>query len=342
MKSGIFTTSLWLLLSQHETFAFTVSTPSSQILSQSQSKTASASASTASVSALFAKKKKGKKNKANKKEAGFAWAASFTLKPFESASLRDLATSACASFEGRTGKPLTEEIRKSSDVPKTLWNAPVACVIIGEESGDADADADGDGDGDGDAATTAAAGPVIQYANIAALETVGLKPDQFEQLLATKDPESGEWKVSEKVDTFIDLPSVMKGDKAYESGYKKKMIKANANTNTASVDVTIESAQRWKLEKSALIDGKFVTETIGVAYAWNSWLEGEDTLCRPGGVREVNIDIGDIEEKIKSQGEVIRELKEVQGFGNKDPEVSDAVQELLRLKALLEEVVASK
>jgi len=337
MKSGIFTTSLWLLLSQHETFAFTVlSTPSSQILSQSASASTSASAS-ASTSALFAKKKKkGKKNKANKKEAGFAWAASFTLKPFESASLRDLATTACASFEGRTGTPLTEEIRKSSDVPKTLWNAPVACVIIGEESGDAD--------GDGDAATTAAAGPVIQYANIAALETVGLKPDQFEQLLATKDPESGEWKVSEKVDTFIDLPSVMKGDKAYESGYKKKMIKANANTNTnaASVDVTIESAQRWKLEKSALIDGKFVTETIGVAYAWNSWVEGEDTLCRPGGVREVNIDIGDIEEKIKAQGEVIRDLKEVQGFGNKDPEVSDAVQELLRLKALLEEVVASK
>eukprot|EP00554_Chaetoceros_debilis_P005172 CAMPEP_0194085500 /NCGR_PEP_ID=MMETSP0149-20130528/17647_1 /TAXON_ID=122233 /ORGANISM="Chaetoceros debilis, Strain MM31A-1" /LENGTH=332 /DNA_ID=CAMNT_0038768393 /DNA_START=95 /DNA_END=1093 /DNA_ORIENTATION=- len=332
MKSGIFTTSLCLLLSRHETFAFTVTT--SPTLSQSKTASASASASeSASASALFAKKKKGKKNKSKKKEAGFAWAASFTLKPFESASLRDLASSACASFEGRTGKPLTEEIRKSSDVPKTLWNAPVACVIVGDESGD--------GGEDGDAAEATTAGPVIQYANIAALESVGLKPDQFEQLLATKDPESGEWKVSGKVDKFIDLPSVMKGDKAYESGYKKKMVKANAD-DAASVDITIESAQRWKLEKSALINGKFVTETLGVAYAWNSWVEGEDTLCRPGKVREVNIDTGDIEDKIKAQGEVIRELKEVQGFGNKDPEVSDAVQELLRLKALLEEVVASK
>lgn len=313
MKSGLFSLSLWLLLSQHEIFAFTV-TPPRTLVSQSQS----------GSSALFAKKKKGKKNKSKKKEAGFTWAASFTLKPFESAYLRDVAAIACASFGGRTGKPLTEEIGKSSDVPKTLWNAPVACVIVGEETG------------------AAAAGPVIQYANIAALETVRLKQDQFEQLLATKDPESGEWKVSEKVDTFIDLPSVMKGDKAYEGGYKKKMITANTDADAASVDITIEGAQRWKLEKSALIDGKFVTETIGVAYAWNSWVEGEDTLCRPGGVREVNINIDDLEENVKAQGEVIRELKEVQGFGNKDPEVSDAVLELLRLKALLEEAVASK
>jgi len=230
-----------------------------------------------------------------------------------------LASTACATFEGRTGKPLTEELGRSSDVPKTLWNAPLACVIVGEDHGE------------GEVSTT---GSMIQYANVAALETIGLQPDQFEQLLATKDPKSGEWEVSDNVKKFIDLPSSMKGDKSYESGYKKKMIKGGEDV----VDISIENAQRWKLEKSALIDGKFVTETLGVAYTWNSWVEGDDTLCSPGGVRELNIYISDIEEKIKVQGGVIRELKEVQGLGNKDPEVSDAVQELLRLKALLEEV----
>jgi len=263
-----------------------------------------------SASALWAKKKKGKKNKSNKKESGFAWAASFSLKPFESETLRNLASTACASFEGRTGKPLAEDLRASTDIPKTLWNSPVACVIILEGSADG----------------------LIQYANVAALETVGLKPDQSDQLLATKDPASGEWNAPENAKTRFDLPSRMKGDNAYESGYKKKIIRGG---DKEAVDISIENGQRWRLEKSAFIDGKFVTSTVGVAYAWDSWLEGEDTICRPGGIREVNIDTGDIQEKIKSQAEMIRELKEGKGYTNKDPVVVDAVQELLRLKSLL-------
>ena len=325
MKSDVFGLSTSVLLSfiySHATHAFVV-TPAHTInrsrssISKKSSSSVSRTNPTStshSGSALYAKKKKGKKNKSKNKESGFAWATSFSLKPFESEILRDLASTACASFEGRTGKPLTEDLRASTDIPKTLWNAPVACVIVG------DADADG----------------MIQYANIAALETVGLQPDQFDQLLATKDPASGEWKLSESVHKSMDLPSSMNGDKAYESGYKKKIIRGGgADTGAGAVDICIENGQRWRLEKSALIDGKFVTETIGVAYAWNSWLEGEDTICSPGGIRETNINVDEIEEKIKSQGEIIRELKEVQGFTNKSPEVVDAVQELLRLKALL-------
>ena len=107
----------------------------------------------------------------------------------------------------------------------------------------------------------------------------------------------------------------------------------DTGAGTGAVDISIENGQCWRLEKSALIDGKFTTDTIGVACAWNSWLEGEDTICSPGGIRETNINVDDIEEKMKSQGETIH--KEVQGFTNKRPEVVDAVQELLRLKALL-------
>ena len=70
-------------------------------------------------SALYASKKKGKKNKSkNNKESGFAWATSYSLKPFESETLRDLVSTACAPFEGRTGKPLAKDLRAPTDIPK--------------------------------------------------------------------------------------------------------------------------------------------------------------------------------------------------------------------------------
>lgn len=310
-----------------------------------------------STSALFAKKKKNK-DKQQQQQSGFAWAASFTLNPFESATLRDLASIACASYEGRTGKPLMEELKKSSDIPKTLWDAPLACVIIGKEQEREREQEQGENENENDTGNSNryGNGNIVMYANVAALETVGLRPDQFEQLLAMKDPGSGEWKVSEKVTKVIDLPCSMNGNKAYESGYQKKIIKgktalvststdADTETDLAEINasIRIENAQRWKLEKSALVDGKFVTETLGVAYAWDSWWEGDDTLCRPGGVREVDVklNISEMKEKIKAQGEIIRELKEVQGFENKDPEVADAVKELLRMKSLFEELVGN-
>jgi len=276
---------------------------------------------------LFAKKKKkgGKKKQKNQQQSGFAWASSFTLKPFESSALRDLASFACASYEGRTGKPLAEELRGASDLPKVLWNAPIACVVVVDGSEEENGEK-------GDSASTN--NNIIQYANVAALETFGFQPDQFDQLISSKDPESGEWKTPQNdVVKALDLPSSMGGDKTYQSDYKKKMIKGDP-------DISIENAYRWILEKSALIDGKFVTESIGIAYAWDSWVEGEDTLCRPGGVREVKIDVQELEEKIKAQGDAIRELKD-QGLGNKDEQVVDAVQELLRMKALLEEVTSN-
>ena len=79
----------------------------------------------------------------------------------------------------------------------------MVCVII------EDTDADG----------------MIQYVSVAALVTVGLQLDQFDQFLATKDPASGEWKLSESgAQKSMDLPNSMNGDKTYESGYKKHII----------------------------------------------------------------------------------------------------------------------
>ena len=264
-----------------------------------------------SNSRLFAKKKKGKKkqNKNNKK-SGFEWANSFTLKPFESTALRELAATACASFEGRTGKALCDELKGATDIPKTLWNSnSIACVVVVP-------DIDDDSDS-----------PLVKYANVAALETVGLKPDEFEKFIASTT--EGD-KISQEV--TISLPTEIKGEKSYERNYNKKIIREDEGRSS----ISIQNAHRWAIEKSAFLDGKFVTETVGIAYAWNSWLEGDSTVCKPGGIRELKIDVEELERTIQAQGDAIRELKEVQGFSNKDPEVAEAVQELLRLKALLE------
>ena len=262
------------------------------------------------------------------------WATSFKLKPFEATTTRDLASMAAASFEGRTGKPLCEELKGSADVPKTLWNAPIAVVVVGEADNAENKNAD----------------MTCKYANVAALETVGLKPDQYERLIAPSGPGSDEAEAVENA-IVLDLPIEMKGDKKYESGYKKKIIRSSPPTqknqdeetdgeveSRRDTSITIMDAHLYALEKSALINGKFVTTTVGVAYAWESWALGEDTLCLPGGITKPLLKPSEIEGAIEKQAAAIRELKEGQGLGNKDPEVVEAVSELLRLKDLLASV----
>jgi hypothetical protein len=284
-----------------------------------------------SSSALFAKKKKGKTTKQQTK-SGFAWASTFTLQPYEAQAARELASTAVASFKGRAGHHLVPEFESCADIPKTLWNAPtLACVIV--QPGVADE-------------------TNVLYANSAALETVGLKPTDFEQLFSTAAPpprKDEEYEEEEEADEVaaekptdlkttrtttttiqLNLPPVMKGDTKFERGYSKKMLKRD------SEDITIVNAYRWDLEKSALVGGKFVTTSIGVAYAWSEWMVGETVLCRPGGIQEEVVDVGDVENKIAQQGAIIRDLKENQGLGNKDPQVVAAVVELLRLKDLKE------
>jgi hypothetical protein len=273
---------------------------------------------------LYAKKKgkkKGGRNNKKQQQSGFEWATNFKLKPSEAKVTRDLASAAAASFQARTGKPLCDELKGSSDLPKALWNAPIACIIVGKPDND-------NNDESTDPSTTV----VVKYANVAALETVGLKEEEYEKLIVGMS--------SEKQSVFINLPNEMKGDKKYEGRYTKCIFKGT-KSNDVDVDenqnVTILNSHRWALENSALIGGKFVTTTIGVAYAWNTWQLGEDIICSPGGIQHEKIDTGDVAEAIEKQAMAIRELKEVQGFGNKDPEVMDAVAELLRLKALQEE-----
>mmetsp|Transcript_6975 Transcript_6975/g.22027 ORF Transcript_6975/g.22027 Transcript_6975/m.22027 type:complete len:277 (-) Transcript_6975:23-853(-) len=88
-----------------------------------------ASAARASSVALCAKAKKGKPKKKQPKKSGMAWAKDFEVMPFDSVSLRALATEACGAFEGRTGKPVHASLSGAGDLPKALYNAPCAVVV---------------------------------------------------------------------------------------------------------------------------------------------------------------------------------------------------------------------
>ena len=276
--------------------------------------------SAVSSTQLFAKKKKAKKTKKAQKQSGFEWATSFSLKPFEAKPTRELVTTAVASYEGRTGKPLCDDIVGVADIPKALWKAPLACIVVDKKNEDDD---------------SSSGGTEVIYANLAALETVGLTGDQWDQLMVSPGPKGDS--ESEFPNIVLDLPSQMK-ETAYESGYQKKMVRKNKGADGEDVghDIGVVDAERWKLEKSALVDGAFVTQPLGVAYAWKEWVLDDTTVCAPGGVRREMINTGDLQGAVDEQAGRIRSLKEEQGLGNKDPQVQEAVAELLRLKAMLE------
>ena len=101
---------------------------------------------------------------------------------------------------------------------------------------------------------------------------------------------------------------------------------------TLEDDITILNAHRWTLEKSALLDGKFVTTSLGVAYAWNEWQVGESAIRSPGGQEKILVDVDTLQAELDKQAALIRNLKEERGLGNKDPEVLEAVKRLVKLK----------
>lgn len=75
---------------------------------------------------MLAKKKK-KKSK-EPKTSGIEWARNFVVMPYDSTNLRDLATVAANGYASRSGKSIHASI--DGDIPKALWKAPVAVLIV--------------------------------------------------------------------------------------------------------------------------------------------------------------------------------------------------------------------
>lgn len=278
----------------------------------------------------FAKKKggsrgKGKgKGKGGNKKSGFEWARNFELMPFESSEKRSLAEALCSTYESRTGKPIHPAVADASDVPKALWNAPIACMIVGPppvpasqpETAEEDVEVPAADSGLSGGEASAAPEYVYTYCNVAALEAHELKSADYDELMGKPAVLPGKWG----------------GDKKYDGSYAKKL---------SPPGVMIEGASRWPLEAMKVVDGKLKMETLGIAYAFSSWSLEDGTICEPGGVRHAKpMSADEVAAAVEAQASEVRRLKDA-GLGNKDPEVMEAVEELLRLKALLEETQAT-
>jgi len=253
---------------------------------------------------MGAKKKGGKGGKGKKggpKKSGFEWASSFNNKPFETQALRELVEAAASGYQAKRGSPFHASLVGSSDVPKAVWNAPIACVIAGEA-----------GDAAGESGDPAAS--QVVYANVAALEAHGLAATAYDDLIGSSTL----------------LPAEMGGDVKFDSDYSKKLKPVKSDSFTFE-------GTRWLIEKMAVVDGKVAMQRLGVAYMWEEWELDDGVTCAPGGVRRApEMSEAELEAAIAAQGAAIRSLKEGDGMGNQDPPVVEAVTQLKRLKGLLE------
>ena len=246
---------------------------------------------------LLAKKKKGGKAKGKKQQqSGFAWASNFELKPTESAALRELAELTVTTYRTRTGKTLHTSLDKSGVDVPKALWSAPLCVMVLRASEDG-------------------SGSVVTYANPAAVEAHGLNVgDGYKSLIEAPTP----------------LVATLNSGK-YDSGYDKKLA-----TAAGDAKFTVRDAERWALEKMAVVDGKLANEPIGLAIAWERWELEDGTTCLPGGERIApTMDPADVQAAIDAQAARVRSLKEEDGLTNADAEVKEAVSELLRLKALL-------
>ena len=270
--------------------------------------------------AISAKKKGGKKKGGvpkHKQQSSFEKAANFELKPYESNAGRQLAELVVSSYGSRTGKQihgdLDDRLQPVPDLPKALWSAPVAVMVVGVPAPSAPPGGDG-GDDEAAAAEAAAAAPTCKWANLAAVEALGLGKD-FGKLVGAP----------------VNLPAALGGDKPYESGYTKKLGPEHGA-------VTLLDAARWSLDRTIIVDGALDVERVGVAYLFESWEGADGARYAPGGVVvPPALDTAGIEEAVAAQAAEVRRLKEDEGLGNKDEAVVAAVAELLRLKAELED-----
>lgn len=275
-------------------------------------------------------KKKGGKGKGGKGKGGKQsmkdMLENLDIHPTDSTALREVAELVVSSYKAKTGKSLHRVFDAGGDMPKALFSAPVAVMVVKAKEGD---EADG-------------SGGVVVYANEAACEAHEIPAGKtcYKRL--------------------IDLPTELKvscGDKKFESGYSTKLHFSNISAVGAATDdaagpadapktsITLLDASRWALEKMEVVDGKLVSGSAGVAYAWESWELPDGMWRKPGGVweepEEEPPSPEEVQEMLDEVAASIRKLKEVEGKTNQDPEVVEKVAVLKELKALKAELQES-
>mmetsp|Transcript_59543 Transcript_59543/g.119522 ORF Transcript_59543/g.119522 Transcript_59543/m.119522 type:complete len:319 (+) Transcript_59543:153-1109(+) len=275
-----------------------------------------------------------KKKQKQQKKSGMAWALDFDVKPYESAKLRSMAELVCNSYRTITGNLLDPSLVSAMGLllPKALWDAPVACIIVSEKETVSPEDEN--------------VGTKVLYANLAALESLGVTNGEADHSLVIGQDCSK---------LRLSLPGSMPaGGKKFESNYNKKLpkVKGTAPQDADSDNsISVLAAERWALEEASFVDGSLRMTPVGVVYAYRSWTQTESGVkCMPGGITSVAADTAqELIEAIEKQAFLVRNLKTTgvasglasdgggdgKGLPNSSPEVKVAVAELLRLKAEL-------
>ena len=217
--------------------------------------------------------------------------------PHDHDATRSFVERAVSSHREASGKPLFALDGTRRSVAKQLWEAPVACVVVGV----ATAGAAGSAAGSAEEAT-------CLYANLLACEAHGAT--SFTELIGAPSR----------------LPGSLPGGKAFESGYRKKV--AHGARETTLLDAT-----RWAvpLEEPGSEPTTGPTAPLAVAYTFTRWLGEDGTMHGPRGftlaaplTAEAR---GGIEAAVAAAVLEVRRLKTDEGRGNKDEAVLAAVTE---------------
>lgn len=128
--------------------------------------------------------------------------------PYEFEETRSIAKRLVESFRDMSGTPLFPALFGASNIPRSLWEAPVACIVVCDGSNSIDSAEGGSSE--------------CVYANLLAVELHGAA--SFAELIGSAHM----------------LPSSL-GVKMFESGYCKKI-------RHGSHQLTLRAANRWQLE----------------------------------------------------------------------------------------------
>ena len=235
-------------------------------------------------------KKGGKAKKGQPKKSGFEWASNFKNKPFETEVLRDLVSAAASGYQAKTGSPLHASLSGSSDVPKSVWNAPVACMVTGPPEEEA------------------SEGSVCLYANVAALEAHGLGAQAYDDLIGKSTV----------------LPADMGGDVKFDSDYGKKLKPAAGDV--FSIEGTRWLVEKMCVVDGKLGMERLGVAYMWEEWTLDDGHRG----APGGVKRAPELSESELEAAVEAQGSAIRQLKEGDGLTNKDPAVVEAVAELKR------------
>lgn len=263
------------------------------------------------LNARFAAAKEDAGDDAGKDAAS---AAKSSPAPYESTGAVMQSLTICGSFKEKTGDKLLDGTVMVQEAAERLFKAPFVCASHDAED-------------------------VFNYGNQAALSLWGLPWDEFVGMPSTKSAQDDDGIQSERRELL---------DKAAESG----VIRDYSGVRQASDGrkFKVDGAIVWTITNK---DG----EKIGQAVRFDSftWLnedgtEGEAMSVAEGGQLvpakaaapadepEAGASPEDIEKAAKAvdeQAAEVRRLKDEQGLTNADPEVQDAVAELLKRKSAL-------